>query len=442
MASKSILSAVSVSTLGNAAPALLGFLSAPVLARAFSVGDRGEVAAATSVLVLAGSAFSFGVPEALTFAVARRKLTRRLTLNVGLLTAAFSLLVWVSLSALVPVLSAGNETISRLMQISLAALVPTLLVAATRGIATGLQRWWLVTLERTIGASARLVALVVFLSYDGLTQNLAVIIVATSGFVGGLVYIVLLVVPHPHNNVDPHASSTALAKPLTLRIFASYSSRVWIGSLTGILLSRLDQALISPIAGPEVLGIYVVAATVTDLALVLNAAISSVMFATQSSAADDVVLAVAARISTALTAIVCTVIALSAPFVVPMAFGDDYAAAVPPLWMLLLGVVLANPGSVAGSGLNARGRPGLRSMSLIAGLVVNIALLIPLAAFYGAVGAAVATLFGTLVAGWLNIVFLRRFYGVPMLQFAFLRRSDVELVVSRLSTFKLRQSRH
>lgn len=424
MSRSSTGSAVLVASIGNAVPAALGFLSAPVLARAFSTSDRGEIAAATSLLLLATSALSFGIPESLTFHVARRLAGARLVLKAGLVVVVAGAAVWIALAYATPVLYEDESRIQALVRIALAALIPTLLVGALRGIAIGQQRWWLVTLEKAVGAAARLLGLIVLVSVGELSQAAAVLIVSLSGFCGGLVYIGLAKRGGARLEVDADRSS--------LKGLMFYGSRVWIGSLTGILLSRLDQAIMAPITGSAALGVYVVAATVVELALVLNSAVSAVMFSKQASSIDDAQLGVAARLSTLLTAVVSLAMAAAAPLAVPLAFGPAYSEAVPVLWILLLGVVLANPGSVAGAGLNARGRPGLRSTALVLGLAVNIVLLLPLGAAYGASGAAIATLAGTVVAGWMNIAFLRVFFGIRSSQFLAVRLSDLRTFASVL----------
>ncbi|WP_290439174.1 oligosaccharide flippase family protein [Curtobacterium sp. UCD-KPL2560] len=421
--------AVSITLVANMLPAALGFLSAPVLARAFPVAERGEVAAATALVLLASSCLSFGFPESLTYHFARHLVDRRLLTSVALVVLAAGSLTWIALLGSLPLLMPGDAQVQQLTRLALVALVPTLFVGAARGIAIGLQRWWLVAIERGSGAGLRLIALLALLTSDNLSQEWAVAVVSISGFAGGIAYLGL---------IRQQTFATTDPQRVTLRQFTSYGSRVWIGSLTGILLSRLDQAILTPIAGADALGIYVVAATIVELSLVINAAVSTVMFSRQSSSVNDEELGSAARVSTLLTFVACACIAAVAPIAIPLAFGGEYDSAFLPLCILLAGVSLANPGSVAGSGLNARGRPGLRSVALLAGLSVNILLLLSLGSQFGAVGAAVATLGGTFVAGWTNIVFLRFMYGVPVNSFVGIRRSDLRLIKENVLSARVR----
>ena len=55
---------------GNFYPALVALITGPILAHALGVFGRGQVAAGQAPLVLASTIASFGIPEAVTFAVA------------------------------------------------------------------------------------------------------------------------------------------------------------------------------------------------------------------------------------------------------------------------------------------------------------------------------------------------------------------------------------
>jgi O-antigen/teichoic acid export membrane protein len=122
------------------------------------------------------------------------------------------------------------------------------------------------------------------------------------------------------------------------------------------------------------------------------------------------------------------VVALVGIWGVPWLFGSEFSQAVPVLEILLLGVVVGNPGSIAGAGLSARGRPELRSWSLVIAVAVNIGLLVLLVPMFGAIGAAWATAVGNLIAGGLNIVWLRVFFGIPISTFLAPRVSDFSFI--------------
>ncbi|MBN9618746.1 MAG: polysaccharide biosynthesis C-terminal domain-containing protein, partial [Actinobacteria bacterium] len=81
------------------------------------------------------------------------------------------------------------------------------------------------------------------------------------------------------------------------------------------------------------------------------------------------------------------------------------------------------------AGLSARGRPGLRSAALVIACPINVGLVFLLVPHQGAMGAAIATLAGALVASNLVIYFTWRHFQVSPLDFYGLRRSDVAAMI-------------
>ena len=204
--------------------------------------------------------------------------------------------------------------------------------------------------------------------------------------------------------------------------------RIWIGALSGVVLSRLDQVIMTPLSSSYQLGLYAVAVSISDVTLILHSAMRDVIFATDASARDNERLCASTRISGLLSICLGTFLAVLVPFGIPVFFGQDFSPAIPSAFWLLAAVVLATPGSIAGAGLSARGRPGLRSLALAFAAVVNILALVVLVPLLGAVGAAIATLVGNLVASQINIISIVRVSGIRMREFYGIRRVDVAVI--------------
>ena len=134
-------------------------------------------------------------------------------------------------------------------------------------------------------------------------------------------------------------------------------------------------------------------------------------------------------ISNLLTAVAALGVALLSLLFFETLFGPEFLPALPLTMVLLFAVVLGNHGSIAGIGLSARGRPGLRSAAESLGLVVNVMLVLALVPPLGAMGAAVATVVGGVAAAIWNLSMLNRVYGVPWLSMLGVRRSDIVLMV-------------
>ncbi len=407
---------------GNAFPAVVALATGPILAHALGVFGRGQVAAGHAPLALISTIATFGIPEAVTYVVAvAPALAAIAARRATLLLILTGLLGMGTVLVTVGWLSGGNEQTATLILISSLAIIPTLLVGVLRGVASANQQWRLVAGEKISASTLRLIVILILWGFDALSPLSATIVLAAMPVFGALAYI-----PLPKRlEKDRGADQLHLART---RYLASYGGRIWLGSISGVLLSRIDQTLMTGLSSAYALGLYVVAVTVSELPLIINSAVRDVTFATDAAKRESSRLAETARVSF----VVCTLAALglgvSMIWWLPVLFGEDFAPAIPVAALLLVAVALGTPGSIAGAGLSARGRPGLRSISLIVAAVVNVVLLMVLVPTTGAMGAAVATLVGNLLAANLNLVFLKRISGVSIVEFYAVKPDDVRTV--------------
>ncbi|SEM83578.1 teichoic acid transporter [Cryobacterium sp. TMT1-3] len=433
-ATNSVSRNMTIALIGNAFPPLVALFSGPILAQALGVDGRGAVAAATAPLALVVTVATFGVPEAVTWAIARNPALARNASNRGMLIIVVAGLLAMGAVALSAAwLSGGDPTVQQLILVACLAIVPNLLVGVFRGVASATQSWRLVALERIVTSSLRLAVLIPFWLTGTLTPLVATIAVAAMPVTGLFVYIGRMRTLDPRAFDVPREARTAG--------LLSYGLRIWVGSLSGILLSRLDQVLMTPFAGTYQLGLYVVAVSVSELPLIINQAVRDVTFVTDAADSVDARLASSARISTLLSGLAALFLGITMLWWLPFLFGEDFRPALPVAAVLLAAVVFGTPGSIGGSGLSARGRPGLRSVSLLIACLVNIALLIVLAPMLGAMGAALATLAGNLISSNLNLLFLYRRFGINPLKFYGVRRVDFVTLREYAKRFTRRRKR-
>lgn len=412
------------------APAV-GLLTAPMLALSLGVAGRGELAAATAPLLLASNAATLGLPSAITYFTSRRAPREARMIAVSLILLGAAGLVSTTLIMLLsPVLAAGDQDLARLITLASLAVTPALILAGLRALALGLQRWWMVTAEKLTSSIVRLAALGALWIVGSLDIVSATIIVSLTTFIGVVVYFAL---PFGGQRDRPR-SQTAHSS----RTVVSYGVRIWLGSLSGILLIRISQTLMVPLSGTYELGLFAVAVTISEAALIFNAAVSTVIFSTESRESDAKRLADTTRVSTIVTLVLAVAIALVSIWAIPFFFGESFAPALPSLWVLLAAVVLGNPGSIAGQGLNARHRPGLRSASLAIALVANVGMMFLLVPPLGSLGAATAQLGANVVAGGLNLFWLKRKFGLPVKDFVLTRRTDFELLANAMRLHRVR----
>jgi O-antigen/teichoic acid export membrane protein len=407
--------------LGNVVGPLAGLASAPLLAYSLGVDGRGEVAAATAPFLLVSTLATIGVPEAATFFVARDeralRAVRRRSLLLLLCTGILATVVAVVAA---PFLAGAEADLTALISLAALAIVPTIFVGLLRGVAAGMGLWTAVAMERALGPVLRLSAVIALLASGTLTVLSATLSIVLAPIAGGIVYFFVR-----RKLVSGQEELTPAYGELI-----GYGTRVWIGSIAGVLLMRVDQVLMVPLSSTYELGLYVVAVTISELPLVVNSAVREVMFASDARSTRDDALTRAARVSFVVCAGIAAVLGVSSTWWVPMLFGGDFAAAIPAMLILLLAVVIGVPGSIAGSGLSARGYPQLRSYSLVIACVVNVVVVFVAVPFLGAVGAAIATLVGNVISSNFNILQMRRRFGIRARSFYLVRASDLRDIVA------------
>jgi O-antigen/teichoic acid export membrane protein len=99
--------------------------------------------------------------------------------------------------------------------------------------------------------------------------------------------------------------------------------------------------------------------------------------------------------------------ALAAPVVLPLVYGDAFRDAVVPVWILLVGLAGGGVTGVLTAYLSGNGRPGLGSAAVGSGLVVTLALDLALIPPFGIVGAALASTVAYLTTAAVLLLFFR-----------------------------------
>ena len=398
-----------ISFAGNLVGPLTGLIVAPVLAQGLGADGRGIVAAATAPALLADAAATFGIPESCTYFIARQRLSQSSLMRL----AAFGLAVAGSISVmsiilLSSVLSAGDPGLGILISICSASVLPGFAVGLFRAVAAGQHMWERISAERTIAGVVRLVAVVALSLLGALTTTTAALTMAFAPVVGVVAYISMF---RAENALPPMGRARAA-------VLYGYSWRIWLGSIAGVLLSRLDQLLVTPLATAQQLGFYVVAVNIAELPLMVSMAVRDVLISRDAESPSIERIALASRLTLLVCFVLGVALAVVTPFLIGPIFGGEFVASISSVYVMLLSVVASVPGSIAGAALIARGRPGMRSGAIAAAVPVNIAVLVLAVPTLGSSGASIATAVGSLIASVLAIVFLRRIHqegGFPQM---------------------------
>lgn len=418
-------------TLGNLMPIVASLVTAPLLAHALGASGRGLLAAAVAPLLLVTAALTLGVPESVTYFVAKRIAVRRSVVTGVVICCIAGPIGSVALVCASNPLSAGNEELRVLIAGVGLALTPSLLALAIRGYARACQAWRLVAIDQAFASVFRVAALASLLIAGTLTVVHAAVVLAVANFIGVVAYLPLAL---RRSRPQPTVPETAVTAREHRAAFIRFGLGTWVGSAAGIVLARLDQLLFVPLSDARELGIYAVAVSLADMVRTFNSAVRDVIFSTQAAEIDDAKLALATRVSTLITFAIAVFASVVGLAVIPFAFGHEFASTPYVLVVILVGTIIGNPGSVVAAGLSARGRPILRSLAISVGVLVNVLLLLMLLPSQGAMGAAVASAVANGVCGLTIIVFARVFFNLPPGHFIGLRMADVVHVKNMATT--------
>jgi O-antigen/teichoic acid export membrane protein len=418
-----------------------GVITAPILARALSTDGRGELAAAISPAALVLAAATLGLPDALTYHVAKRPHVLRPALGwSSLITAGLGVVCVLLTWLLLPFLSAGDAGLGRLILLGAVLTVPALVVGVFRGAAIGAQMWLTVSIERLLNSGLRVVCFGALFLTGHLTLFAAVLVNVVLPIVCGVVYLPMLrrragagPVPTAEHQADEQAENRVLA-PLV-----AFGSRIWFGSVASMLLSRASQLLMLPLSSSADLGLYTVASTISDLPLVVALAIQGALFGVNSKSAEVSQITRTSRVTLLAGAIGCAILGGTLPFWIGALFGPEFRPATLPTIMLLVSAVLCIPGLMAATGLSAWDRPGLRSTGLVITLVVNVGAFVVLVPLWGVYGACWTSILSNVVmTGWMvgmasRVLKVRpwELIGVSWRDFALLR-AEFTRILSRV----------
>lgn len=381
-AGKSILLTVIASGIASSALPICAFITAPLIARALDPTGRGVMAALLMPVSLLNMMLTLGLPEAITFFVARGQLSVRTAFGLAVLGGVVGGAIGVGLLvALAPFLLAGDVAAFKATYYVIALSLPiTLAVAGVRGIVLGLHQFDPLNAERVAAPVFRLLTLSLLLIVGWLGPAIAACTSVVSGIIGSTFL------------VRAFFSRSALAPTtVTIRTVVRYAGASAFGTVSSMLVYSLDQTLMIPLAGAEQLGFYAIAASFAELPMTVVAVIRDLTFTFSAKDDDPALAARACRLTLLVMIPMCALFIVSTPLLLPLLFGAAFAPAVPMTELLLIGSVFSAITAILGSGLMGAGCAGLRSLIQVAGAILTTILIFLLVPTYGGIGAAWAT---------------------------------------------------
>jgi len=381
-----------------------------VLARTLSPADRGIMVLVMTLPWMVISFASLGLPQANIYLVGRKKRDARVVLGNALVLAVILgvLLVVVLTEMKETLLGTALKSMPPEYWPLLMVLVPTFLVdVMLLSVLRARQRFDLFNLRRLATPILMLAGFIVALVLSGGGLGAAVGAYVAVTVLTAILSLVL----------------TGREVPLTLTFnrrltgeALRFGLKSYIQNLVGRLNYRLDVYLLAFFLTPEQVAFYGVATSLAEVAWYIPNSVGMVLFPRLSNAPVEAIHQITAKVSRntlALTGlIVAGLLAVSWLFV-PLVYGPVYRATIPPLLILLPGVMSMAIYKVLTRNFTSRNKQQLSILASGVALTLNFGLdwvLIPL---WGVVGAAVASTVGYTAAGVVLLAFFLRESGLP-----------------------------
>ncbi len=129
--------------------------------------------------------------------------------------------------------------------------------------------------------------------------------------------------------------------------------------------------------------------------------------------------------------VLAVLLAAVSPWLVPLVFGEAYAATVAPLVLLLPGTVALVTTKMMTKFFGGSGMPGRSSMITAIGTVVGVAMFAALIPPFGIRGAAVATSMGYIATAVAAVVVFRRVVAPAKTRLFGVDRDDVRWLIAQ-----------
>ena len=192
----------------------------------------------------------------------------------------------------------------------------------------------------------------------------------------------------------------------------SYSLRAWVGNLSFFVSLRIDQLLLVAFVDLAELGVYAVAAAISTLASPIARGVAQAVqpFIRNARSDEERIWRIQSsfRQVGVVSLLVVSAMAATAWFVIPFVLGDDFAASVPLLLILLPGAWATDVTQVLNIAIGQFNRPQDASKGQVAAAIstaIGLALLIRP---YGVFGAAITTTISYWVAYLVSYYYWRR----------------------------------
>jgi O-antigen/teichoic acid export membrane protein len=405
---------------------VLGIGTGVVTARMLGPHDRGLFQLLAFLPLTLANFGKLGIPQANVFFMRRRGASASDVASNSLLFAVvlgglLALVCWLGRDWLLAnVLKSAPATVLPLV---LALLPFVLLQAYLQGVVQAQERFREYGLQQLAPTALGLLGMVIALVW--LRAGLVGAVLTHTAIVA-LVTVWLAVRVHRRAPMR-----LAWNRPLA-RGMLSFGGKSYLQTLAATLNFRIDHYLIAYLLDPTQVGLYAVAANLTNFLLRVPDATGTVLFPKLAGASErdaHVATARVCRYTLCVTAALALGYACFGRFAIHLLYGDRFAGSVRPMLLMLPGILMIALYLMLTRNFTSRNRQQVNIVAAVAALAINVGLAWLLIPRWGIAGAAVSTGVAYAVASLILLVMFVRESGRSVGETLLVSRTDVAFLL-------------
>jgi O-antigen/teichoic acid export membrane protein len=207
-----------------------------------------------------------------------------------------------------------------------------------------------------------------------------------------------------------------------------------VGKISNIANIEFGTIIVAMFVGREEIGLFAVASSLVVRAEMIPNTLATVILPRIARDGDGrpELVAQCARATTVLCGILLAVLALFTTPIVAILFSPAFLPAVPLIRIMAFGTLVRCASKVVVPYLVLRNRPGLASVAVFSGMIVNFATLLALLPGLGLSAAALAVTLNHMCSGAILLTSFHNISGVRPAEFWRFRRSDWESLTRKM----------
>jgi O-antigen/teichoic acid export membrane protein len=360
-------------------------------ARNLMPAGRGELAAMTLWPVFLGSALTLGMPSALTYQMRSQPERQARLVGAALLIAVLCSIAAMALGGvLVPFLihqySVQTIYFARIFLFS----CPFASIVLVGRAALECDGNFTASNKLLVVSPASTLLLLIVLA---LTHTMTPVRAAFAYVLVGIFPVIWLLML-----LGKRFKPTLQSLRASMALLFSYGIRSYGIDLCGAMALYVDQALVVRVLTPSMMGLYVVALSLSRMLNAFHTSVVMVLFPLAVSQSPETIRDMtgrATRMSTLLTTLGGLCVMLLGPVLLTLLYGREYRGALVVLDVLVVEVILSGATLVLSQAFMALGRPGVITILQVTGLMLSVPLILVLTPRLGILGAGLGLLIST-----------------------------------------------